>query len=266
MATSSSDSATQEVSDIEQDSGRTLWVEQDDPTDTGVPLDRDYCAAHEEETTVSVGYGDDVEACTPDGQPLATDGGDGSATGADAFIDERAQRHTSANETSSIVGSTFYADPKANPECDGGWSEAKWNRLFLYHSGKDSHKRGDGSNINPRHKEDSTARFNHERAEVLCDRVGLTPRQKHAVLEAVDGTNFARFTYLCGKADDGVGAVEVVTVGIIACVLAYWIENPLQHPAVEEAAETVGVSDVEYVSTEVADKKAFPWLSEDGFD
>ena len=69
--------------------------------------------------------------------------------------------------------------------------------------------------------------------------MGLAPRKKHAVLEAVDETNSARFTYLCAKADDGVRAVEVATVGIIACVLAYWIETPLQHPDVEEAAETV---------------------------
>lgn len=242
-----------------------FWRDQDDPTDTGVPLDHDYCAAHEEETTVSVGYSDDLEACTSGGQPLATDGGDGSATGADAFIDEHSQQHTTAGESSSIVGSTFYAAPEANPERDGSWSEEKWNRLFLFHSGKDSHKRGSGDNINPRHKEDTTARFNHERAEVLCDGVGLTPRQKHVVLEAVDRTNFARYTYLCAKADKGVGAVEVVTVGIIACVLAFWIENPLEHPAVEEAAEAVGVNDVEYVACEVADKADFPWLSTDTF-
>lgn len=267
MTANSSDSATQNVSECGQDDGRTLWVEQDDPSDTGVPLDQEYCAAHEEEATVSVGYSADVKTCTASGQPLVADGGDGSGTGADAFIDEHAKQHTSANEASAITGSTFNAAHRMNPERKNpSWSVEKWDRLFLYHSGKDSHKRGDGANINPRHKENTTARFNHERAEVLCDRVRLSPRQKHAVLEAVGRMNFSRFTYLCAKADDGVGAVEVATVGIIACVVAFWTNVPLEHPSVEEAAQVVGVSDVQYVAREVADKAEFPWLSASAFE
>lgn len=254
-----------------ENSGRILWIDQNDPTDTGVPIDSDYCQAHEIERTVSVGY---EPIAVPDGG-VSMLPGDGSGSKFDALRDENGQRHTVSGERTFIGGSTFNADPSMNEDVEVtiGWEKEHFDRLFLYHSGKDKHKHG--TNVNPRHKEDRRSQFNHQRAEILCDLADLTPRQKHAVLKVVDRTDFGgRFNHLWraltddriqeSREDDGpkFPIVEIVTVGIMACVLAYWVHNPLEHHAVEAATEAVGVADVGYVAEEVADKIDFPWLED----
>lgn len=225
---------------------RILWCEQEDPTDTGKDIDTDYLDAQDyvRKTSVSQTY-------PSFSAEIASESGDSSGSQADGFIDENAQSHTSANESSSIVGSTFYADPSRNSNTAGTWSEWKWNRLFLYHAGKDSYN-GASESKNPRLKENKSAKFNHQRAEIICDYANLTSKQKHAVLEAVDSTQFNRYTYL--------GAMETVVVGIIVCVMKYWSDNPLDTPQVRDAIELVGVDDPEYVAEQVADKKQFSWL------
>lgn len=68
--------------------GRTLWCEQDDPTDTGVDTDTDYLAVDSRDGSVTEAYAD-AEAATDGGQPLDYSAdGNGTDDWKDEYVDE----------------------------------------------------------------------------------------------------------------------------------------------------------------------------------
>ncbi|MFC4407313.1 hypothetical protein [Haloarchaeobius iranensis] len=246
-------------------------------------IDYDYVATHEIERTSSAKR-DWLER-----QSQVTDGGQaredqgafihheyqqGSHSYADTEIDQNEQVHTHAGQQSAVAGSTFYADD-ASPD-----RQSDYERLWQYNAGTDSHVANGNVRQGDSLKVDSNKKFVHERVETLCTQAGATSQQTHAVCSRLRGVDKRKFNYLLSagvfdpeeheriKADDDLKSptTEIVAVGVLGCILAYYCDNPLEHPTLHDAAEIVGITDVHTLCYEICEKMEFDWCDPSDFE
>lgn len=252
-----------------------------DDTYFGKEIDEDYLATHEIERTSSAKQDwlerqakstDGGEARESEGAYIHHDHQTGSHSYADNQIDENEQVHTHAGQQSAVAGSTFYAD-EADRQND-------YERLWKYHAGTDSHVANENIRQGDSLKVDSNKKFVHERVETLCSQAGATSQQTHAVCSRLRGVDKRKFNYLLSKsvfdeeeherikADDELKSptTEIVAVGVLGCILAYYTDDPLAHPTLHDAAEIVGITDAPTLCYEIAEKMEFEWCEPSDFE
>lgn len=102
-----------------------FWKDQDDPTDTGVPIDSDYLHTDTRDESATDAYNPEAEAVTDGGEPL-----DRTAEGneSDAYKnDEHAvQKWPDGFAQTSTARTTAFAGRDAHGNPVDGWSREKW--------------------------------------------------------------------------------------------------------------------------------------------
>lgn len=246
-------------------------------------IDFDYVGTHEIERTSSAkrDYLERQSQATDGGQAPSDSGAfihhehqQGSHSYADTQIDQNEKQYTHSGQQSAVVGSTFYADD-TSPD-----RQNDYERLWRYNAGTDGHVANGNVRQGDSLKVDSNKKFVHERVETLCTQAGATSQQTHAVCSRLRGTDKRRFNYLLSagvfdeeeheriKADDELKSptTEIVAVGVLGCVLAYYTNDPLGHPTLHDAAEIVGITDVPTLCYEIAEKMEFNWVEASDFE
>lgn len=230
MATSSSDSVTQDISENEQNSGRTLWIEQDDPTYTGVDIDHDYVATDSRQESVSDAYNTEAEAVTDDGQPLdARSDAAATDTKTEDTDDLDGNPLESSWAANGVQRTTLYADDKDGygeelPQvaADGTNLGARRRRMWKYNSGFGWNDHSDTGRV------DMEARETREMTEAVASQCGLTDSQKERAVQIALDMDGRRWNWAGGR--------PAMALGAIARAVAESAEQATAHAAVQSDA------------------------------
>lgn len=207
-----------------------LWAEQDDPTDTGVPVDPDYCAVETRDETVRDAYEPDAAARTDRGQPLKT-------------RSDAAMLDTQSEETDEVDGNplesswsaqgeqrtTLYADDKdgygnelPDEALDGTDLRARRKRMWKLNSGFGFRDRSDVGRV------DMEARETREMVEAVASQCGLTSSQRDRAVRIALGMDGRRWNWAGGR--------PAMALGAIARAVAETAEEAAEHTAVQSDA------------------------------
>lgn len=233
----------------ETDCGRELWVNSDDPTDTGTDVDYDYVNVGEYEA-FSEAYCNDVdpisELLDARTDKAATDeaGADKSELDADPL--------ESSWAANGVQRTTLYADGKdANgnplPKTNGLGEdlEARRERLWALNSGFYFNDRSDVGRV------DMESRETREVVESIASQCGLTERERENAVQVALGMD-GRKTNAYG------GRPAMALVGIVRTV-ADDEETALQRRAVRSDVFEHVAADVCEVSVSRIVEKTFEW-------
>ncbi len=213
-----------------QSGGRTLWVEQDDPTDTGVEIDADYCRVDTRDEPATDAYVGGSVAITDGGQPLdaRTDAAATDTKSEDSDdLDGKPLESSWAN--TGVQRTTLYADDtdaNGNPlpqyGLDGTDLGARRKRMWGYNSGFGWSDRSETGRV------DMEARETREMTEAVASQCGLTDRQQEAAVQIALSMDGRRWSWAGGR--------PAMALGAVACTVAETAADAAKHAAVQSDA------------------------------
>lgn len=197
---------------------QTRWKDQDDPTDTGVPIDDDYVKADTRQESVTDAYASGAEAITDGGKELAwakandADRLDSRTYAAATYGTESTELDENPLETAwamqGVQRTTLYADdtdgygePLPQTALDGTNLGARRKRLWRYNSGFGWNDYSDTGRV------DMEARETREMTEAVASQCGLTDRQQKRAVQITLDMDGRRWNWAGGRPAMALGAI-----------------------------------------------------------